>query len=130
MEQLSPYGQKGGQPRLLVVDDEPGLRELVRLAMETRGWRVAEAANADAAEQALHPVPPDVVLLDLKLPGAGGEHWLAEVRRRGHRFPVVVISGADDVPERARRLGVRFLAKPFRIADLVQVVEQALSPPR
>lgn len=114
--------------RILVVDDEIGIRRVVRANLVARGYEVDLAADGEAALEiaALHP--PDLVLLDLVLPGIDG----LEVMRQLHSWsevPVVVLSarGEDEVKVRALDEGASdYLTKPFSMEELLARVRVSL----
>jgi len=114
--------------RALVVDDAADLRLVMRLALEDAGWRVVEAADGAEAVEHLEtsPEPPDLMLLDLRMPvldGRGVLDWMAE-HGWSDRLPVVVLSAwADRVTagELSAR-GYRWLGKPFDMAELLDLV--------
>jgi diguanylate cyclase (GGDEF)-like protein/PAS domain S-box-containing protein len=110
-------------PRVLVVEDDDDLRFVTRLALETSGWNVAEAATAAAALQAMDIVDPDVVLLDLGLPDADGLSVLFQLKavERTSWVPVVVLSGRSNPTEVSRLLltGAQdYLVKPYSTGEL------------
>jgi len=110
--------------RLLLVDDEAPLRRLTRRALETAGFAVTEAGDAEEALRAARCVAPDAVVSDVML-GADDGLVLAEALRRDRPgLPVILISGyAEGVVGRDLTAeGLRFLAKPFRMAELVAAV--------
>lgn len=117
---------------VLVVDDEADLLFTVTLALELAGYTVLQAASGEEALEVVAAQPPDVVVLDLRLPGIDG--W--EVLRRlgegseGPLLPVVLLSAQVDTVTAARAvdLGCRaYLAKPFRPAELARVVDGVLA---
>ncbi|HEX9887800.1 MAG TPA: response regulator [Longimicrobiales bacterium] len=112
---------------LIVEDDQQLLRAACR-ALERHGHEVMVAANADEVERRLQMTPrvPDVVLMDLVLPGVGGRELARHLQTVHERMAVVFMSG---YPGRvAQELGAadRFLRKPFSVPDLLHAVEGAL----
>jgi CheY-like chemotaxis protein len=115
--------------RILLADDEQTMRQMMRLVCERAGHEVHEAASAPAAIEAHERLKPDVLVLDVGMPGGGGAFVLGALRFGGTRRigPVLVVTGsteghADEVRE---RLGVdRVLLKPFRAAELVAAVAE------
>jgi DNA-binding response OmpR family regulator len=103
---------------ILIVDDDQNIRNIVRLCLETEGYAVQQAVNgADALEQ-IHRATPDLVLLDLAMPGMDGMTVLAELRTLWSQHPtrVIVITAHGSVKTaiEAMRLGASdFLEKPF-----------------
>ena len=115
---------------VLVVDDEPNMRLLIRLILEEGDMTVLEASSGEEALEFLASSSPDVVLLDIRLPGIDG--WEVLERMRGddrmRRIPVVGISAhASATPKVAAERGcVAFLSKPFRAEELLEAMEIAL----
>jgi CheY-like chemotaxis protein len=114
--------------RVLVVDDEPALRELMRAALEPH-HDVAEAADGAAALELWRTYRPDVVLLDVMLPGASGIDILREVRA-DETFPsakVVVVSAWDMSSVREQvdeHAADAFVSKPFFPEELLETVDR------
>lgn len=114
--------------RVLVVDDEPAIRETVSAMLEIEGYQVAEAANGADALHAMETARPDVILLDMRMPVLDGWGFAAELRRRGHGTPIVVMTAARDAARWARDIAAAaFVAKPFGFDDLISAVEEASS---
>jgi CheY-like chemotaxis protein len=121
----------GPLPPVLVVDDDPACREMVRRFLEKEGWPVAEAADGEAGLQAVADDPPVLVLLDLMMPGMDGFGFLDEFPKRfpGARPPVVVLTAKELTADDFDRLNGRvakILAKGdlARLDDLVGLVRQ------
>jgi CheY-like chemotaxis protein len=119
------------RPSILIVDDQPDLRLLIRLTFSSTGYQVAEAADGEAALSACAQSAPDVVLLDVMLPGIDGY----EVCRRlkadaGTRetFVVLMTAGHQETERvRAAEAGAdHYLAKPFSPAQLLDLVQHEL----
>ena len=103
------------KPRILVVEDEPQLRALLRLYLEREGYAVVEAGDGSAALAAYDAELPDLVILDLMLPRMQGETVLEELRDRGS-VPVLITSAKRSDADRIAglRLGADdYLGKPF-----------------
>lgn len=119
----------GSGLRVLVIEDEPMVREVVRTVLEDRGWRVSEAADGDSGlELARGGGGHDVVLLDLTMPGRSGASTLAELRRMSSDLPVVVMSGLES-PTQTEFGGTPaagYVQKPFTGARLVAAIEAAM----
>lgn len=111
--------------RVLIVDDEADIRATVSAMLEIEGYTVAEAANGADALQAIEDHPPDVILLDMRMPVMDGWGFAAELRRRGHTTPIVVMTAARDAAHWAAEIAAAaFVAKPFGFDDLIAAVEQ------
>ena len=114
--------------RALVVDDEPLIRWAIAETLHADGYDVEEAGDADGTVRALFndPAPPDLVLLDLRLPDCGDLSLLETVRRLVPSAPVVLMTafGTPEIRERARSLGAAgVLDKPFDVDGLAGLVE-------
>ncbi len=115
---------------ILVVDDEPDIRSLVREILEDEGFEVSVAENAEQARQARRTRRPDLVLLDIWMPGTDGITLLKEWGQGpGLDIPVIMISGHGNVETavEATRLGAYdFIEKPLSLAKLLLTVRRAL----
>ena len=122
------------QAHILVVDDEPDIRELVREILEDEGYEVAVAENGEAARTRFARQTPDLVLLDIWMPDVDGITLLKEWSSGGGLdCPVVVMSGHGSVETaiEATRLGAHdFVQKPISLARLLSIVSQALNAGR
>ncbi|EAR22380.1 sigma-54-dependent transcriptional regulator [Nitrococcus mobilis] len=116
---------------VLVVDDEPDIRQLVKEILEDEGYQVATAGNAAAAREARRRRCPDLILLDIWMPDEDGVTLLKEWSENdANRCPVVMISGHGTVETavEATRLGaIDFIEKPLSMAKLLVTVRQALA---
>ncbi len=115
-------------PTILVVDDEPQIRRLLRTALERAGYGVAEAASAREAIGAVPMVQPEVVLLDLGLPDRDGLEIVPLIARAGDT-KVLVVSAREAVEEKVAALdlgAVDFVTKPFDTDELLARVRAAL----
>lgn len=117
--------------RLLVVDDKASNRELLRTALEHAGHEVIEAADGEAALVAMQASKPDLVLLDIQMPGLDGYAVLERVLADEHMraIPVVAVTAyamAGD-SERGRKAGFReYLTKPVSMKQLLSMVKRQL----
>ena len=118
------------QSLVMVVDDEPDIRELVREILEDEGYAVVVAEDVRSAREAIAEKLPDLVLLDIWMPDQDGVSLLKEWSKEGMlKFPVVMISGHGTVETavEATRLGaVDFIEKPLSLARLLLSVEKAI----
>lgn len=111
--------------RILVVDDQPSIRGVLEVALTEAGADVWTAANGPSALQSLEHQLPDLLLLDLVMPGMNG--WaVIDALRQSHRtasIPVILETSAEDFAsfDRARKEGVAaFISKPFRLAEVIE----------
>ena len=112
--------------RVLIVDDEADIRATVSAMLEIEGYAVAEAANGADALVVVEADPPDVILLDMRMPVLDGWGFAEEMRRRRRMIPIVVMTAARDAARWAREIhAAAFVAKPFGYDDLLAAVEQA-----
>ena len=113
----------GGRPiRALVVDDEQTLAELVGMALRYEGWEVRAAFDGDAAITAARDFRPDIVVLDVMLPGMDGLAALRRIREELPDVPVLFLTARDGVEDRIAGLtagGDDYVTKPFSIEELV-----------
>jgi len=111
-------------PLVLIVDDDPRIREFVRVNLEMDGFAVREAGNADEGLAALEAEPPDLILLDVMMPQVDGWEMLQRVRERHgvDSIQVIMFSGQvdDDATDQAEAGGAQaFVGKPFNPQELV-----------
>jgi two-component system, OmpR family, response regulator len=116
------------EPSILVVDDDPLLRQVIRLALEEEGLSVETAADGRQALAQASRCRPRLVILDMGLPLLDGARVAAELRTLyGDGLPLLVISADGHVVEKARRVGARaHLAKPFELDELTATVHRML----
>ena len=120
--------------RILVIDDEPELRDVIRRVLERAGHEVRVAADGEAGVVLHRKSPADLVITDIYMPGQDGLETLRALRQEGD-VKVIVVSGGDrtgmaSLREHAELLGARqALAKPFEMHELVALVEQVLREP-
>ena len=117
---------------ILVCEDDPGLRLLLRLAIEPRGHRVIEAGDGAVAILLAHNVEPDLAIVDMRLPDCSGIDVVRRLRREPGlaAMPIVMTTGSVQPSDRraAEDAGVdAFIHKPFDLHALVDQVERLLS---
>ena len=121
----------GADRRILIVEDHPTMREAMRLVLEGEGFAIDEAADGEAALASIHASPPDLLFLDLNIPGTSGTGVLEAVRAdptlAAVRVIVVTAAGEESRAE-ALRLGAdEYFTKPFSPTALLQTVERVLA---
>lgn len=115
---------------VLVVDDEPDIRATVSAMLEIEGYRVMEATNGADALAAVERGAPDLILLDMRMPVLDGWGFADELRRRGLRIPIVVMTAARDAATWAAEIAASdYLAKPFGFDDLISAIERTQVSP-
>ena len=115
-------------PRILVVDDEPRMADIVDMVLRRDGWAVRTASSGDSALAALDERPVDVVLTDLRMPGMDGLTLLQRIRAEHPEVRVVLMTAFATVStavEALREGAFDYVQKPFDNADLVSVVRRA-----
>jgi two-component system phosphate regulon response regulator PhoB len=120
----------GPVPLVLVVEDRASIRSLLAVALAQEGLRVAESATAEEALAQVAHEPPDLVLLDLLLPGTRGDALIRALRAlpETRRTPVLVLSGVEGGLAASRAAGAQdFLAKPFDLDELAARVRRLLA---
>lgn len=110
--------------RILVVDDDPHIRQMLAYALADEGYQVDEAADGRAALEMVSRRRPDVILLDMKMPGMDGWEFARLHRERhGHQIPIVVLTAAPDVARRAADIDAEgYVSKPFDLQVLLDRV--------
>jgi DNA-binding NtrC family response regulator len=115
---------------ILIVDDEKPIRRILTLLLQERSYRVTEVGSGEEAVAAVAEAKPDLVLLDLKLPGMDGLETLSRLRALAPRSDVVMMTAFGTVSsavEAMRRGAFDYVTKPFDNDELLMVVERALS---
>ncbi len=107
--------------RILVVDDDPGVRTALDRALRLDGYEVTSVADGQAALESLALTPPDAMVLDLGLPGIDGLDVCKRMRGAGDDTPVLILTARDAVHDRVLGLDAGaddYLVKPFALAEL------------
>lgn len=117
------------QIKVLMVDDEKRFRDTTRKILMKKGF---DTILADSGEQALEKIEqePDVVILDIKMPGIDGHEALAEIKKRKPDLPVIMLTGHGDMPSAREALGegaFDYLSKPCDIDLLTEKIKEACS---
>jgi two-component system KDP operon response regulator KdpE len=114
--------------KVLVVDDEPPIRKLLRMGLETQGYQTMDASNAKAALE-LMSGKPDLVILDLGLPDMQGLELLRQIRAAREDLPIVVLSSRGDEVAKVAALDQGaddYVTKPFGMEELLARIRAAL----
>ena len=115
------------QKEILVVDNDPSIRTMLKRVLAEEGYSVRSAANGAAALQVAHAVPPDLVLLDLKLREENGWDVFRRLTRKWPLLPVAVVTARPNQLFTSLAAGVgALLEKPFQIPKLVQTINHLL----
>jgi len=116
------------QVKVLVIDDEPPIRKLLRMGLSTQGYEILEASNGKTAMERLAN-NPDLVILDLGLPDMQGLELLRMIRGRNESVPIVVLSSRGDEAGKVQALDLGaddYLTKPFGMDELLARMRAAL----
>ncbi len=117
--------------RILIVEDHPTMREAMRLVLEGEGFEIDEAPDGDRALEAVRTDPPDLVLLDMSIPGTPGPDVLATVKTDPvtSDVRVIVVTATGEEGRSAAMAGGAddYFTKPFSPIALLQAVEQVLA---
>lgn len=122
-------------PKLLICDDEEPMRELVRSALEIGDYEIHEARDGDEALELAREQRPDLIVLDMMMPGRSGLDVLREMRRDPdlREIQVLMLTARTQERDRGAAFAVganRYLSKPFSPLQLVSLVEDLLSKSR
>ena len=112
----------GSPIRVLVVDDEPSLTELLSIALRYEGWVVTTAATGAQAVRAASQIQPDAIVLDIMLPDFDGLEVMRRVRTTQPNVPVIFLTAKDALPDRIAGLtagGDDYVTKPFSLEELI-----------
>ena len=112
--------------RILVVEDEAAIREMVALNLKRAGWDVLEAPSAERALELLHGEPCDAALLDIMLPGMDGLSLCETIRRDNADIGIIIVSAKGQEQDKIRGLSIGaddYITKPFSVSELIARVE-------
>ena len=117
---------------ILIVDDDPDLRECLQIMLTSMGFEVTSAANGQEALAVMEGHCPDLILLDMKMPVMDGWEFCRALEGLDSRPPIVVVTAAPDPAGRAAEVHAEgWLGKPFEYAQLEAIVRRfAKSPAR
>jgi two-component system KDP operon response regulator KdpE len=116
------------KPGILIIDDEPQIRKLLEIALESNGYTVQQAENGKAGIRLAANHPPDLILLDIGLPDESG-HEILEQLRTWYNKPVIMLSVRNSEEDIVRALdhgATDYLTKPFRIGELLARIRSCL----
>lgn len=114
--------------RILLVDDEVDILDMLKALLEQEGFEVVTAADGRAALDAIDGQVPDVLVTDLMMPMMSGEELLAEVKKRPKCSRMAcIVTTAGGTKDALKRLGCPFVLKPYDIDQLVRVVRACIA---
>ena len=123
-------GDSKNPVRILVVDDEAHIREVLTEALEAEGFEVKTAKDGEMALHVLDETPCDLMLVDIRMPVRSGLSLLASVQKRRPSIPSLVITGLgthEEMEEALRKGAVQCIRKPFHIKNLIRQIHKTLS---
>lgn len=130
LESSGPAVRARGGPIVLLVDDDARLREYMRISLSVEGYTVIEAGSAEEGMDALDgQQTPQLILLDVMMPGTDGWEMLQRVQERHGAIPVIMFSGQVDsqsAVDAERRGASGFVGKPFDPKELIERTKQVL----
>jgi DNA-binding response OmpR family regulator len=121
-----------GKQRIMVVDDDPGIRDVLRLSLKAAGCEVQTVENGKQCLETVTKYNPDVVILDVMMPGMNGDKVAKKLRKNAEtsNIPIIMLTGLNDskyIKAALFDLGVKFyITKPFEIADLIDKVADSI----
>jgi CheY-like chemotaxis protein len=121
--------EEAARKRVLVIDDDATVRSMLAETLRGEGYAVDQAANGTEGLDRLRAETPDLILLDIHMPGLDGIGFLDEYRQRSSavEIPIVIVTATPELPEAASELGIKaVLTKPFDIGLLTAMVERLL----
>ncbi len=135
--QESPLTQDGqsannNSPQIMIIDDSPEILKLLKDILDYHGYRVLPFSSGEAALKSLTIELPDMILLDVKMPGLDGYEVCNRIKSNDltSKVPVIFISGHNDVADKIKGFnagGVDYIAKPFQLAEVLARIETHLS---
>jgi two-component system phosphate regulon response regulator PhoB len=118
-------------PAILVVDDAPAIRDMIRLALVRGGYEVLEAGNALDARQMISSRTPDLILLDWMMPGQTGFEFASALQKdpRHRQIPIIMLTARDQEEDKVAALEAGaddYIAKPFSVIELLARIKAVL----
>ncbi|HZL06264.1 MAG TPA: response regulator, partial [Coriobacteriia bacterium] len=115
--------------RVLIADDERNMRWVLRQALESEGYEVVEAADGKETLAAVADIPPDLMVIDHKMPSPDGMEVLRRLRSKGLSFPIIMLTAHGNVTSavEAMKAGAsEYLTKPFDLDELKLSIDRAI----
>ena len=110
--------------RVLIIDDDPSIRQLVEYALDDEGYQVDQAPDGKAALDLIGRRHPDIIILDIRMPGMDGWEFARAYRERyDHPAPIIVLSASHGTSHQGTDVeGEGYVAKPFELDALIEQV--------
>lgn len=118
-----------GRQRVLVIDDEPAIRETLDTFLSWEGYEVVTAESGEAAVKQAKEEQFDLAITDMRMPGMAGDETVAALKRLHPNLPVIVVTGyaSEEAAMRCSKEGaIRIVRKPVQLEDLLSLVKAAL----
>lgn len=118
------------KPKILIVDDEPDVRELIHMTLSEGSYELIEAGDGEEALKKIKSKSPDLLILDLILPGLDGWDVCQELRRMRSKMPVILLTKKPAKSGRWKSMPrgrVEYVTKPFETDRLIEIVKKLLS---
>jgi len=116
--------------KILIIDNEPSLRKVIQTNLTASGYSASVADNGEEGLKLAKSIQPDLILLDIKMPGMSGWDVLKVLRADAElkQTPVIIMSAflRETEETRARKMGTGFMEKPFSVLELLGQVKKAL----
>jgi len=115
-------------PHILIVDDEPRMRDLLHRAITSWGHKASVARSGEEALRVIQQEPPNIILLDLNLPAMSGLEFLERVRETHPATEIIILTGFGDLDAAKKAIHldvVEFLTKPAHLGELEQALDRA-----
>ena len=128
--EMQSGGMETMSAHLLIVEDDPEMRDLLRKVLEKEGYRISVAGDGREATTSLSRKPFDLVVTDLLMPDDGGLELLRAIRQTHPTLPVIIITAFGDWGSYSRALelgAAAFISKPLKMAELIAAIQTALA---
>ena len=116
---------------IVVVDDDPRMRELLTRYLNAEGFEIFSAANAEEMDECLRNHKPSLIVLDLMLPSEDGLSICKRLRQKGDSTPIIMLTteSQDDMKAQGQAAGARaWVVKPFQPAQMLAAVSKLIAP--
>lgn len=114
--------------KILIIEDDAEIVEIMQIVLEGEGYQVFAVSDGEKAVAAERKINPDLVLLDLWVPGVKGEKIAEKIKSRRSDLPIIVVSAQDGLPQTAKKIKADgFLPKPFDLKNLTGILEKHLN---
>jgi DNA-binding response OmpR family regulator len=113
--------------KIFVCDDDEGILDIVKIILENKGYEVNVTSSGKGIEKKITNYMPDLILLDLWIPGMDGKEITKVLKRqqKTKKIPIIIISALNETEKISKEIGADgFLSKPFDINDLIKIVEK------